>query len=743
MTSSYPILTIALPTPLYRYFEYLAPPGMSPDQARQLPTGVRLEVPFGHQTLVGILLSISNTASYPVAKLKAALRILDTQPIIACDVLTLCQFAADYYQYPLGEVMFSALPQKLRSSIGALPKMTSWQLTTEGKGLNESNFKRSPNQQQAWQMLLASEISSEASLAAAGINPQALKQLQKKGLAASHEEDFETIKLAHTRTQKVLKETPRTLNPEQHAALAAIRFHKFGCYLLEGVTGSGKTEVYLQAITRVLQAGQQALVLVPEIGLTPQAIARFQARFAVPIIQLHSSVAKGARLENWHSALTGQARIVIGTRLAVFAPMPELGIIIVDEEHDLSFKQQEGLRYSARDLAIVRAQKNGIPLLLGSATPSLETMHNALSQRYCHLRLLERAGDAAIPELQLLDMRQQNAQAGIAEASMNAISATLARGEQALIFINRRGFAPSLMCQSCGWSAACAKCDARMTLHSNPHKLHCHHCGAMAYAPTQCPSCLNPALTALGQGTERAEEMLQKAFTGYRVIRVDQDSMQRKNAMAELTTTLNEGEPCLLVGTQMLAKGHHFPNVTLVVIVDTDQGLLSGDFRGIERMGQQIVQVAGRAGRAEKRGIVIIQSYRADHPLLTQLVQEGYHQFAKNLLTERSISGMPPFSFMALVRAESKQPDNAKLLLTKAAQIARRLQPPSADCSYLGPIPAFMERRNERFRYQLQLQFSNRQIRGQLLGQLIQELNKDALSKRTRWSVDVDPLDMS
>ena len=732
------VLTLALPTPLFRHFEYLAPADSSPAQNDALIPGIRVEVPFGRQTLIGILISKSHTASYPIEKLKPAYKALDTKPVIHGDILALCQFAAEYYQHPLGEVMMAALPQKLRASDGALPQTTYWQLTTEGKGLNSENFKRSPKQQTAWEALLQSAPLAETALTAKQVDKNALKQLQKKNLAETFLADAQALPAS----QQVLNETPRILNSEQQQALDTIRFHKFGCYLLEGVTGSGKTEVYLQAIARVLQAGQQALVLVPEIGLTPQTVARFEERFAVPITQLHSNVAKGARLENWHSAFSGQARIVIGTRLAVFAPLPELGIIIVDEEHDLSFKQQEGLRYSARDLAIVRAQINNIPLLLGSATPSLESLHNALQQRYHHLRLTQRAANAATPALQLLDMRKQTQHAGIAQASMDAIAATLERGEQALVFINRRGFAPSLICQSCGWSAACKYCDARMTLHNSPRKLHCHHCGAMAYPPSQCPSCMNPALSALGQGTERAEETLQAAFDQHTVIRVDQDSMQRKNAMAELTQKLLEGQPCLLVGTQMLAKGHHFPNVTLVVIVDTDQGLLSGDFRGIERMGQQIIQVAGRAGRAEKPGTVIIQSYRPDHPLLTQLITEGYHNFAKNILSERASCRMPPFNHMALLRAESKRADNAKALLTKAAQIARHLQPPSPECSYLGPIPAFMERRNDRFRYQLQLQFSHRQMRTQLLQQLVEALNKEALSKRVRWSIDVDPQDM-
>ena len=540
----------------------------------------------------------------------------------------------------------------------------------------------------------------------------------------------------------VLKQKPRTLNCEQKTALEAMRFGTYGCYLLEGITGSGKTEVYLHAIAQVLQAGQQALVLVPEIGLTPQTVARFAARFNVTITQLHSSVAKGARLENWHAAQTGQARIIIGTRLAVFAPTPNLGIIIVDEEHDNSFKQQEGFRYNARDLAILRAKHNNIPLLMGSATPSLESLSNALSQRYHHLSITQRAGNAKAPSIERIDMRKQTQHFGMAQASLDAIGATLARGEQALVFINRRGFAPSYLCQSCGWCAACKFCDARMTLHNQPRKLHCHHCGNQSLTPNACPSCFNPDLVALGQGTERAEEVLQASFGQYDVVRVDQDSMQRKHAMANLTEQLDQGEPCLLVGTQMLAKGHHFPHVTLVVIVDTDQGLMSGDFRGIERMGQLIIQVAGRAGRAEKPGKVLIQSYRPEHPMLEKLVTEGYHHFALALLEERQQSQMPPFSFLAILRAEAKKPESARELLTQAAKIARTSMPPSEICHYLGPIPAFMERRNDRFRFQLQMRFNHRQARASLLAPLIQQIGQLPLSKRVRWSIDVDPQDM-
>ncbi len=735
------IFTVALPTPLYRHFEYLAPLGLDTGILEKIPHGVRVEVPFGQRTLVGFITGISHTAEYDASKLKPIARILDSEPLIKGDVLALCQFAAEYYQHPLGEVITAALPQVLRAADGVLPTTKTWQLTTEGKGLNAENFKRSPKQQAAWQALIDHHTLAHSTLGTYRVSHDALKALTKKNLA-------ESVMLPSAprddsqHDQQVLKETPLELNTQQKVALKAVQHNTFGCYLLEGTTGSGKTEVYLHAIAQALQAGKQALILVPEIGLTPQTVSRFIARFAVPVVELHSSIAKGARLENWHAAFTGEARIIIGTRLSVFAPAPNLGIMIVDEEHDLSFKQQDGLRYNARDLAIMRAKYNNIPLILGSATPSIESLHNALNQRFHYMRITERAGSAKPPSIQLLDMRRENVHAGIGQTSLDAISATLARGEQALVFINRRGFAPALLCQSCGWSAACARCDTRMTLHNQPRKLHCHHCGSQHYPPKHCPSCLNPELTPLGQGTERAEEVLQQSFANYPVHRVDQDSMQRKNAMKELNAKLETGEPCLLVGTQMLAKGHHFPSVTLVIIVDADQGLLSGDFRGIERMGQQIVQVAGRAGRANKPGTVLIQSYRPDHPALNQLIHEGYSAFAKTLLEERQHTHMPPIQFMALIRAESKRADNAKQLLQIAMNTLCTLLPPSPTAQYIGPIPAFMEKRNDRYRYQLQLKFAHRAERGHIVAQLREQLNTDPLSKRVRWSIDIDPMDM-
>lgn len=734
------VLLLALPTPLRRLFEYLPPP--MPETVStpiRWQPGQRLEVPFGSQKLVGILVRVCANPTHPPDKLRAALRLLDPNPLLDPDTLQLCQWAADYYHYPFGEVLHAALPVQLRKAVPFTPPQEKgWGHTIKGKGIPEQGLARRKKQQLLHQLLLLHGFVSDAQLKQQGITSAVAKALAADGLI----ERQNAPEFPARTTQPLLAEPAIALNSEQAAALQAISYHKFGGYLLEGTTGSGKTEVYLHAIARILEAGGQALVLVPEIGLTPQTVQRFRQRFQVQVVELHSNVAQQQRTHNWHHASSGRARIVIGTRLAVFTPMPDLGIIVLDEEHDLSFKQQDGLRYSARDLAAVRAHRKQIPLLLGSATPGLETLYNALNQRYHHLHLRHRAGGAQPPALHLLDMRKQSVHGGLAQTTIEAIGATLSRGEQVLVFINRRGFAPALLCQECGWTANCPACDARMTLHRLPHHLHCHHCDRQRPIPSSCPSCHHPELTALGQGTERCEDVLQQLFPTAEILRVDQDSMQRKHAMAELTTKLHSGTPCVLVGTQMLAKGHHFPKVTLAVLLDVDQGLFSGDFRGPERMGQQLTQVAGRAGRSDRPGTVLVQSYQPNHPLLQQLLQEGYGAFAQQLLRERQANRLPPYTYVALIRAESKRAENALHFLQMVRQEAQKLSPATPERQYLGPMPALLERRDERLRFQLQLTFDLRSDLQHLLKQLLPQIEQHALARRTRWSIDVDPQDM-
>lgn len=732
-----PILLVALPTPLRRLFEYLPPQGFDP----ATPLGVRVRVPFGSRMLIGFLVGTAEAARHPVDKLRTAEAVLDRAPVLPEDILALCHWAADYYQHPLGEVLHVALPVQMRKSGVEEKSPPRWSHTTAGKGLPEQALKRSPQQQKLHQLLLQNRVLSEERIRAAGIARSAVQALAKKGLIAPTEAaDPPSAELAPL---PILAEPPQILSAEQQVALDQIRYHHYSAYLLDGATGSGKTEVYLHAIARALQAGRQALVLVPEIGLAPQTLQRFRSRFAVPVVQLHSGVANAERTRHWRAAATGAARIVIGTRLAVFTPMPELGLIIIDEEHDQSFKQQDGLRYSARDLAVMRAFRAAVPLLLGSATPSLESLHNAQQGRYHHLHLKQRAGGARAPEMQLVDMRSEPGAGPVSSVALQAMAQTLGRGEQVLVFINRRGFAPALLCRQCGWVANCTACTARLTLHSQPRHLRCHHCDLQKPLPRQCPSCHNPELIPLGQGTERCEALLQEHFPATEILRVDQDSMSRKNAMRDLAQKLAQGRPCILVGTQMLAKGHHFPKVTLAVLLELDQGLFSGDFRGPERMGQQLIQVAGRAGRAELPGRVLLQTYQPDHPWLQMLLSEEYGVFAHSLLQERCATRLPPFWAMAMVRAESKRAENAVGFLQHALTVARSLAPPSPQLHYLGPLPALLEKRDHRFRYQLQISCARRADLQPLLKALVEQIERQAAAQRVRWSIDVDPQDMS
>lgn len=531
------------------------------------------------------------------------------------------------------------------------------------------------------------------------------------------------------------------LNREQQAAVDLIKKskEKFQVFLLEGVTGSGKTEVYLQSIAQILEEQKQILVLVPEIGLTPQTIQYFRERFNVPVVTLHSGLTERERLDAWLYAKNGLAKIVIGTRSAVFTPFNNLGLIVVDEEHDLSFKQQDGLRYHARDLAVMRAHINQIPIVLGSATPSLESLQNAQQNRYQHLRLLERAGIARLPEFHIIDMRNKQLDEGLSPALLNAIGEHINRGEQVMLFLNRRGFAPVLMCHACGWMVECKRCDTRMTYHQKQNRLHCHRCDSVKEMIKECQHCREKNLFPLGLGTERLEIALAKYFSQASVARIDRDSMQKKGAMESLLEKVHAGEHQILIGTQMLAKGHHFPNVTLVAIIDTDGGFFSSDFRAVERMGQLILQVSGRAGREDKPGKVLIQTHHPHHPLLQCLLKEGYPKFAKNILQERNQALLPPYSFFILFRAEAHQMTRTLEFLqkikNKMVQIDKKIQ-------IMGPIPSPLSKRAGYHRAQLIIQSATRSSLHRFLKKLLPEIEGIQLKQKVRWSLDVDPLEM-
>lgn len=728
------VLRVAVPSPLRQLFDYLPPADCQPERARALPPGVRLRLPFGRREVVGVLIEVAEGSDYEPAQLKAATALLDEQPVLPPSLLELLRWAAEYYRHPLGECLQQALPVLLRQGETGSARELRWRLTTAGLGLPEGALPRAPKQSAALALLLAQGEVADAALEQLGLKREHLRALAEKGLVERFEAEAAAI-------ASIVDGTPApALSPsaEQAAAIAAVAadFGRFHCHLLDGVTGSGKTEVYLQLVTQVLARGEQALVLIPEIGLTPQTLARFQRRLPTPIAVLHSGLNDRERLDAWRAAREGTAGVVLGTRSAVFADLPRLGLIVVDEEHDASYKQQDGFRYSARDVAIKRAALVGVPILLGSATPSLESLHNALSGRYRHLELHQRAGDAATPPVAVLDIRHAPMQEGLAPDALAAIAATLARGEQALVFLNRRGFAPTLLCHDCGWIAECRHCDARLTVHIGSRRLRCHHCGYEQPLPTACPDCRSPALDFRGPGTERLEHALTARFPSVPVLRIDRDTTARKHAMQELVATVAEGQPCVLVGTQMLAKGHHFPAVTLVVMVDADGGLFSADFRGPERLGQVLTQVAGRAGRAERPGQVLLQTHYPDHPLIVGLVRDGYGPYARALLEERRQTGLPPFGQLALVRADARDMRDAEQLL---ADLRAGL---NGTVTCFGPLPAPLSRRAGLHRAQLLLHAERRAPLQRALSQLCDMAQVHPLARRLRWSVDVDPLDM-
>ncbi len=535
---------------------------------------------------------------------------------------------------------------------------------------------------------------------------------------------------------------PYALNTAQQTAVTRVgqALGEFTIFLLDGVTSSGKTEVYLHIIDTVIKKNQQALILVPEIGLTPQMLARFQQRFQVPIAVLHSGLTERERLDAWLLAKQGQIPIIIGTRSALFTPLLNPGLIIIDEEHDISFKQQEGFRYHARDLAIVRARLENIPIILGSATPSLESLHNVENQRYHLLSLPARAGNALQPHFHLIDLRNQTLENGLSRPLLNTMAKHLAHNGQILIFLNRRGFAPVWFCHGCSWTAHCERCDVNLTYHQQPPSLLCHHCGATHVIPHQCPKCQNPHLFPLGLGTQRIEQTLQQHFPGVGIIRIDRDSTRRKGTLHTMLETIHAGENRILIGTQMLAKGHHFPDVTLVAILDADTGLFSADFRATERLAQVLLQVAGRAGRAERAGEVYVQTYNPHHPLLLHLIEHGYSDFAQAALAERNSAGLPPYTHAALFRAEAINAQAAATFLTEVRQLAEK----SADKTImiLGPAPALIEKRAGRYRAQLLLLAKERNSLHLLLKHLLRQMNQLSTIKRVRWALDVDPMEV-
>ncbi len=727
------ICQVAIPSPIRRHFDYLAP-----KTSIALKPGMRLRVPFGRRSVTGILLALAEDSPLPRARLKAVLEVLDAEPLIPEELFALLTWAADYYHHPIGEVLHAALPVALRQ--GALAEASGlevWSLTSEGRALPPDAFKRAPRRKKIFAALAAVSdglMADRLAELADGWRPL-LRDWRDHGWAECKTRDC----LAAARTAA---EAAPELMPAQQQAVAEITraLGGFRSFLLHGITGSGKTEVYLHAVEAVLRAGGQALVLVPEIALTHQLVERFQRRFSVPIALLHSGLSDQERLCAWLMARQAKAPLVIGTRSAIFTPLPNLKLIVVDEEHDGSYKQQDGFRYSARDVAIMRARSKGVPIVLGSATPSLESLNNALQERYRLLELPERTAAAVLPVVRLLDLRRLPLNEGLSPPLVEALAARLKRGEQSLLFLNRRGFSPVLMCHACGWLSPCPRCDAKLTFHKRSGRLRCHHCGTDAPVPPQCPACNGAALHGLGEGTQRIEAVLMRLFPSARIERIDRDSTRRKGALAEKLERIHAGEADILVGTQMLAKGHDFPNLTLVGVINADQGLYSADFRGPEGLFQRVAQVAGRAGRAEKPGEVFIQTYHPDHPLFAALQKHDYISFARYELDTRRQARYPPFAHLALLRAESPKAGQALSFLQKARALASGLD--ASEATLLEPVPSPMERRAGRYRAQCLAQSAQRPALHAFLANWLERLDREPLGKKVRWSLDVDPLDL-
>jgi primosomal protein N' (replication factor Y) len=720
------VLRVALPVPLPTLFDYL-PPADGVAQA-----GSRVWVPFGRGKLVGVVVEIAAQAAVGSSRLKPAIRLLDDAPLLDTELMQTLAWAADYWLGAPGEAYANALPLALREP-RPLPAIGDeyWSLSAAGQSAHDAGSRRGGSKQ-----LLA--VLVERALSAQELTERlpGWRDASRRLAAAGLIERSERPPLNHALPASL----PPQLNDEQQQAVAAVSAHlgEYQPFLLDGVTGSGKTEVYLALIEQVLAQGRQALLLVPEIGLAPQTVRRLRERLGVIVEVLHSNLSEGDRARAWLRARAGSARVILGTRSAMFTPLPEAGIIIVDEEHDSAYKQQEGFRYHARDLAVVRARALNVPVLLGSGTPSLESLANAEAGRYRTLHLRARPGAIRPPQVQIIDMRAQRLEHGMSPALLIAVAETVARGEQALVFRNRRGYAPVLLCHSCGWHADCPRCDRPLTLHAGRRQLLCHHCDFRQRVPAACLVCASADLKPQGQGTERLEEALIAQFPQVPVLRVDRETTRRRDAFEQLLATLQNDQPAILVGTQMLAKGHDLPNLTLVAIVGVDEGLHSVDFRAGERLAQLVVQVAGRAGRARKPGRVLLQTHQPEHPLLRGLLAHGYAAAARELLTERRQVQLPPYSHQILLRADAptREPVDAFLAAAHAAL------PESTELQIAGPMPAPMPLRAGRHRGQLLLEAASRSALHGLLRPWRLALTAMPQARLVRWSLDVDPIDL-
>ncbi|NMF97776.1 primosomal protein N' [Aromatoleum toluolicum] len=721
------IVRVALPVPIPQLFDY------SSQDACEEDVGRCVRVPFGRGEKSGVIVALVTASDVDPARLKAVRHIQREVAPLPRDWLELVAFVARYYHAPLGEVIALALPPGLRRADAVSDRESDPLLDLSADG--HAALAEARRASRALALL--------GELRAAGvIRRSAARELPAGAALGDAMKRGWVVAVRGADPSQPAANRPE-LTDEQRAAVEAVSAgpEGFAPWLLQGVTGSGKTEVYLRLAERALAAGRQVLMLVPEIALTPQLESRVANRFpAACVVSLHSALAEGARSRGFVQALEGRADIVLGTRLSVFAPLPRLGLILVDEEHDASYKQQEGVRYSARDVAVWRAHQRKVPVVLGSATPSLESWQHARLARYRSLRLDARALASTLPTVRRIDTRRMKLDEGLSPQLKTAIGERLARGEQSLVFLNRRGYAPVLSCPACGWVSQCPHCSANLVVHLADRRLRCHHCGCDTEVPHHCPVCSNQDIQPFGRGTQRIEARLVELFPEARVLRVDRDSARTRNQWESLLAQIASGEADILVGTQMMAKGHDFPQLTLVGVIGADASLHAADFRAPERLFQQLMQVGGRAGRAHLPGEVLVQTEYPDHPLYRCLVKHDFDAFAASGLDERRAAGFPPFSFQAMLRADAPLLDDAMQFLAHARRLAQEMAP--AGVRVFDAVPMRLTRLARRERAQLLVEADERAPLQGFLGAWIEVLRAQRTPRELRWQLDVDPLEV-
>lgn len=728
------IVRVAVPIRHWSLFDYSCEPIAS--------IGCRVIVPFGHRRMLGVVVEHAETSEYPEDKLRCVSSILDEEPILSSTLIHSLQWVAQYYQQPIGEVLSTALPKAIRVGKPLIPKFDIvYRLTEVGQQFDASELNRAKVQQKAFELLKseARALGPEALRHVGTTWKNALKALEAKGLV--------TAESRHTNFsgngQNLIDELTDSQLKAREQILGALDTYR--CFLIQGVTGSGKTEVYLHVIANVLETGGQALMLVPEIGLSPQLEQRVQTALGVPVTSFHSGLTDAQRHKTWWLALSGKAEVVIGTRSAVFLPFRNLKIIVIDEEHDTSFKQQERVHYHARSVALHRAVSGKFPIVFGTATPSLETVHAARSGRAEILLLPERATRIEMPTVKLIDLSRERVLDSLSNSLLTQIKKRINSGEQSLIFINRRGFAPVVICPSCRWTARCSDCDARLIFHQSDQQLHCHLCFQKFPMLKQCPQCLSDNVHLFGTGTQRVERELQREIPGARVIRIDRDTTRSYTEFERRLERIQIGEVDVLVGTQMLSKGHHFPNVTLVGILNVDQGFYSMDFRAMEHLVQQVLQVAGRSGRAQKPGEVYIQTMYPDSEYFDCIRDHDYLSFAELELDERRKANQPPFNHYALLRANSLVAGEEIEFLRVALETAVSLTVKHSDrqVRVFDIVQSPIQKISNRHRAQLLVGSMHAAFLMQFLKAWLPHLAKIPKKGKLRWNLDVDPVDFS